>query len=126
MRNTNPTEPNENLLEKEAQKLYAKYKNEFENFLKAMGKEERGTKEAFVLLHAHAFDGKELTKEEKKEIEEQMKDVLKTVGLVGIAVMPGGTLVFILAKFLKFNKYIIPSAFLESPEGEQNKTISGK
>jgi hypothetical protein len=121
MNKTNAEEPNENLLEKEAHKLYGKYSEEFKNFLKAMEKEEKGTKEAFVLLHAHAFDGRELTKEEKKEIEREMEDVLKTVGLVGIAIMPGGSVVFILAKFLKFNKYILPSEFLASPDSGSDK-----
>ena len=118
MENISPEEHKENLMEKEAEKLYEKYREDFKNFLKGLETEGRGTKEAFVLLHAHAFDGKELTKEEKKEIEDQMKDLLKTTGLIGIAVMPGGTLIFILAKFLKFNKYIIPSAFLE-PKAEE-------
>jgi uncharacterized protein YbgA (DUF1722 family) len=113
MENITPEEHKENLLEKEAEKLYEKYREDFKNFLKGLETEGRGTKEAFVLLHAHAFDGRELTTEEKKEIENQLKDLLKTTGLVGIAIMPGGTLIFILAKFLKFNKYIIPSAFLE-------------
>ncbi|HTB30895.1 MAG TPA: hypothetical protein VK808_02655 [Bacteroidia bacterium] len=123
MENISTEEHKENLLEKEAEKLYEKYREEFKNFLKGLETEGRGTKEAFVLLHAHAIDGKELTKEEKKEIEDQMKDLLKTTGLVGIAIMPGGTLIFILAKFLKFNKYIIPSAFLEPNTGDGNKTI---
>lgn len=118
MENTSPEEHKENLLERETEKLYEKYREDFKEFLKGLETEERGTKEAFVLLHAHAFEGKELTKEEKKEIEDQMKDLLKTTGLVGIAIMPGGTLIFILAKFLKFNKYIIPSAFLE-PKAEE-------
>ena len=123
MENISPEEHKENLLEKEAEKLYEKYRENFKDFLKGLETEERGTKEAFVLLHAHAFEGKELTKEEKKEIEDQMKDLLKTTGLVGIAIMPGGTLVFILAKFLKFNKYIIPSAFLEPKVEAGDKTL---
>jgi hypothetical protein len=123
MQNINPEESNENLMEREAEKLYEKYREDFRNFLKGMETEERGTKEAFVLLHAHAFDGRELTKEEKKEIGDRMKDVLKTAGLVGIAVMPGGTLILILAKFLKFNKYIIPSVFLEPQAEDESKTI---
>ena len=113
MENINSEEHKENLVEREAEKLYEKYREDFKNFLKGLETEERGTKEAFVLLHAHAFEGKELTKEEKKEIENQMMDALKTAGLVGIAIMPGGTLIFILVKFLKLNKYVIPSAFLE-------------
>jgi len=123
MENISPEEHKENLMEKEAEKLYEKYREDFKNFLKGLETEERGTKEAFVLLHAHTFDGKELTPDQKKEIENQMKDVLKTAGLVGIAIMPGGTLIFILAKFLKFNKYILPSAFLEPTTGNENKKI---
>ena len=118
MENTSPDIHKENLMEREAEKLYEKYKEDFKNFLKGLETEEHGTKQAFLLLHAHAFEGKELTYEEKIEIENQLKDLLKTTGLVGIAILPGGTLIFILAKFLKFNKYIIPSAFMEPKAGE--------
>ena len=123
MENISPEEHKHNLLERDAEKLYEKYREDFKNFLKGLETEGRGTKEAFVLLRAHAFDGKELTHEEKIEIENQLKDLLKTTGLVGIAIMPGGTLIFILAKFLKFNKYIIPSAFLEPKAEDVNTTM---
>jgi hypothetical protein len=33
--------------------------------------------------------------------------------LVGIALVPGGSIFFILTKYLKLNKYVLPSSFQE-------------
>jgi hypothetical protein len=112
------TKADKELLEMEAHKLYGKYSESFKKLLKEMEMEKKETKVAFLLLHAHAFEGRELTHEEKEIIVTEMKDLLKTVGLVGITVMPGGTIVFILAKFLKLSNYILPSAFLEPEKGK--------
>ena len=54
-----------------------------------------------------------LTQEEKDKIGEQLKDVLKTTGLIGVALLPGGSVFFILTKYLKLNKYVLPSSFQE-------------
>lgn len=87
-------------------------KAKFNVFIENLGKEGKEDKVAFRLIVQATFEGKELTHEEKVQVEEQLKDSLKTVGLVALTVLPGGTLFFILANFLKLNKYIIPSAFL--------------
>jgi hypothetical protein len=54
-----------------------------------------------------------LTPKEKEQIGNQMKDVLKTIGIVGVTLLPGGSIFLILSKVLKINKYVLPSSFLE-------------
>jgi len=93
--------------------LLDKLKSNFNEFIINIEKEGQGTKIAFVLITQSTFHGKELTHEEKIQIGNQMKDILKTVDLVALTVLPGGTLFFILASFLKLNKYIVPSVFLK-------------
>lgn len=88
-------------------------KHKFSEFTENLGKEGKDTKVAFQLLVDSTFHGRELSHVEKEQIGNQMKDMLKTVDLVVLAVVPGGTLFFILANFLKLNKFIIPSAFLK-------------
>jgi hypothetical protein len=101
------------LLDSEVKVMYSKLKFNFKDFLSKLEEEGVETKQAFAMLVQATFEGKQLTHEEKEAIGNQMKDVLKTVGLVGMAALPGGSLFFILAKFLKLNKYIMPSSFLE-------------
>lgn len=90
-----------------------KLKDKSSEFIINIEKEGSDTKVAFVLIIDSTFHGKELSHEEKVQIGNQMKDMLKTLDLVALTVVPGGTLFFILANFLKLNKYIIPSAFLK-------------
>src|SRR6185312_2734637 len=84
----------------------------FHHFIANLKEEGREDKAAFQLLVDSTFHGKHLTHEEKVQIENQLKDSLKTVGLLALTVLPGGSLFFILSSFLKLNKYIIPAAFL--------------
>jgi hypothetical protein len=88
-------------------------KGKFHEFIVNIEVEGKGTKTAFILVVDSTFHGKELSHEEKVQIGNQLKDVLKTLDLVALTIVPGGTLFFILANFLKLNKYIIPSAFLK-------------
>lgn len=93
--------------------IYKKFKSSLKEFLSNIHQEKDETKNSFKLLIDSINNGTELTKEEKHQIGEQLKDILKTVGLVGIIILPGGTVFLILAKFFKFNKYILPSSFDE-------------
>lgn len=88
-------------------------KHKSSEFVANIQKEGKDTHVAFHLLVQHSVHGKELSHEEKLQIGNQMKDVLKTMDLIALTILPGGALFFILANFLKLNKYIIPSAFLE-------------
>ena len=97
-------------------------KSKFNKFVKAIKQESQETKEAFKLLILAATGKKTLTDAEQKQIGDQLKDVLKTIGLTAIAVMPGGFIAAILIKVLKAEKYITPSSFMEgymSPEQQK-------
>ena len=86
----------------------------FKDFVGKLELEDERTKVAFHLIVQSALHDKQLTHEEKLEVEEQLKDLLKTVDLVALTVLPGGTLVLVLATFLKLNRFIIPSVFLST------------
>jgi len=92
--------------------LLDKMKSEFHQFISNMDKEKDETKEAFKLIVQSAKGEKELTDAEKKQIGDQMKDVLKTVGLTAASVLPGGTIYFLIIKLLKLEKFTLPSSFL--------------
>jgi hypothetical protein len=87
-------------------------KSEFHQFISNMDKEKDETKEAFKLIAQSAKGEKDLTDAEKKQIGDQMKDVLKTVGLTAASVLPGGTIYFLIIKLLKLEKFTLPSSFL--------------
>jgi hypothetical protein len=92
-------------------------KSRFKKFIAAIKIESKETKEAFNLLVQAAAGKKTLTDSEKKQIGEQFKDVLKTIGLTAIAVLPGGIIAGILIKVLKMERYVTPSAFIKVEEG---------
>ena len=91
--------------------LYEKVKNSTKDFIEKIGQETDETKEAYRLLVDSIQNGTELTPEQKEQIGEQLKDVLKTLGIVGITLLPGGSIFLILTKILKLNKYVLPSSF---------------
>jgi hypothetical protein len=96
--------------------LLEKLKTNYVTFIVDIEKEDHDTQAAFHLMSQSTFHGKQLTPEEKAQIGNQMKDVLKTVDLIALTILPGGTVFFILAGVLHLNKYIIPSAFLKKAE----------
>jgi len=101
------------LLEKgKALGLALKMKTKFKDFLAKIKQEGEETKQAFVALANAVKDGKQLSPAEREQIGDQMKDVLKTLGFTAAAVLPGGTLYFILVKLLKLEKYTMPSSFI--------------
>ena len=87
------------------------FKDKAKDFLNHIHQEGSETKEAFILLKNSIESGVELTLEEKTKVGEQFKDVLKTIGVVGIALLPGGSIFFIISTYFKLNKYILPSSF---------------
>ena len=91
--------------------LTNKIKLKLEFFLKALKKENSKTKQAFSkIIHSSRGEIK-LSKEDKKEIGNQMKNVLKLAGLTTIALVPGGIIAAILIKIFKAEKYITPTSF---------------
>jgi hypothetical protein len=93
--------------------FYNKSKRDLKVFVGQIKQEKIETKVAFKLLITSIETGVPLTSEEKKIIGVQMKDVFKTIGIIGIAILPGGVVFFILTRLLKINKYILPSSFEE-------------
>jgi hypothetical protein len=103
-----PQQLSEALINDYIQKLKVRLKA----FLLSIKKEGQETKKAFALLLQAAAGKKTLTKQEKEQIGNQMKDSLKAVGLVAASILPGGTIYFILIRLLKLEKYTMPSSFL--------------
>lgn len=99
-----------------------KAKDKVKNFVNAMRTEKDETKQAMIMLLQH-INGEKLSAEEWQWIRSQMKDVVKLLGLTTVAIMPGGSLVALLAKALKMDKHILPSAF-QKPEDEKEITES--
>ena len=95
---------------------YDSLKEKMKDFLEKIGQEKDETKEAFSILIDSINNGKKLTDEEKEKVGEQLKDVLKTLGLVGASILPGGFIYFLVAKVFKLNKYVLPSSFNEEKE----------
>ena len=90
----------------------SKMKSKFKQFIANISQETDETKEAFKLIAQSAKGEKDLTDAEKKQVGDQMKDVLKTVGLAAASVLPGGTVYFLIIKLLKLEKFTLPSAFM--------------
>ena len=94
-------------------------KTKFQKFIAAIKQEGQETKEAVGLL-IHAAQGKiELTNKDKEYIGNQLKDILKTIGLVGIATLPGGLIAGALIKLFKAEHLVTPSSFVNEV-GEAN------
>ncbi len=104
--------PGQPLQEIDLSAIVKKMSSRFQAFLRSIAAEGRETKEAFVKLAQAAQGKKTLTDAEKEEIGNQMKDVLKTAGIIAASVLPGGTIYFILIRLLRLEKYTIPNNFL--------------
>lgn len=96
------------LLEKNHIKDFSK---KAKDFVKALGREGKETKEILKILYRHIFGNEKMTDAEREQVGEQLKDVLKTLGLTTIAVMPGGVIVALIVKALKLQKHVFPSNF---------------
>jgi hypothetical protein len=94
-------------------------KTKIKDFISAIKQEGQETKEAFKLILQSAKGEIELSDEQKEQIGNQLKDVLKTVGLTAIATLPGGFIVGALLKIFKQTHLVTPSAFVNEV-GEAN------
>lgn len=91
--------------------FYDSLSEKFKEFLHHLDQEKEETKQAFEILKDSVVNNKQLTAEEKHQVGNQLKDVFKTLGLVTLASLPGGSLFFVVFNFLKLNRYVLPSAF---------------
>jgi hypothetical protein len=94
-------------------------KDKIQKFISAIKQEGQETKEAVSLLIKSAKGDIELSDEQKEQIGNQLKDVLKTIGLIGIATLPGGFIAGALIKIFKAESLVTPSAFVNEV-GEAN------
>jgi hypothetical protein len=94
-------------------------KTKLSKFISAVKQEGKETKEAVSLLIKSAKGDIELSDEQKEQIGNQLKDVLKLIGLTAIAALPGGFIAGALIKLFKAEALITPSAFVNEV-GEAN------
>lgn len=104
-------------------KFVEKMKSKYDEFAIALKSQGREARIAYDLIGKAAKgqlvgeDGKKrsLNEEEIKLIKEQSADALRLLGLTSIALLPGGTLVFVLLKAFKQEDMITPSSFKKKP-----------
>ena len=94
-------------------------KSKIKDFISAIKQESKETRNAFKLIIQSAKGDIKLTDEQKEQIGNQLKDVLKTIGLTAIAVLPGGVIVAALLKIFKQSHLVTPSSFVNEV-GEAN------
>ena len=94
-------------------------KSKIKDFTSAIKQESKETRNAFKLIIQSAKGDIKLTDEQKEQIGNQLKDVLKTIGLTAIAVLPGGVIVAALLKIFKQSHLVTPSSFVNEV-GEAN------
>jgi hypothetical protein len=87
-------------------------KSKFKTFISAVKQENKETKEAVGLLIKAAKGDIKLSDSDKEQIGDQLKDVLKLVGLTAIATMPGGFIAAALIKLFKAEHLVTPSSML--------------
>jgi hypothetical protein len=87
-------------------------KSKFSNFVQAVKQEGKETKQALSLLIKAAKGETELSDDDKNYIGEQLKDVLKLVGLTAIATLPGGFIAGALLKVFKAEFLVTPSSMV--------------
>lgn len=99
------------IIENKVNNFVQQLRGRFKLLIQSITKEGRQTKEAFYLIGQAALGKKKLTSKEKEKVGNQMKEVLKSVGLIAATVLPGGVIYFILVRLLRLEAYIIPNSF---------------
>jgi len=83
------------------------------SFFGSINNEIKETKESIGIIRASFIRGQKLTDQEKDSVYQQGIDVLKTLIVLIIFMIPGGSLILILTGVLKLNKYLLPSSFIK-------------
>ena len=94
--------------------------------LLAIKQEGKETRDAFKLVLQATKGEIQLTDEQKKQIGDQLKDVLRTIGLVSIAALPGGFIVGALIKIFKAERLVFPSSLMNEVGEASAKVYSYK
>ncbi len=90
---------------------FDKLKNEVNLFLEALKKEGIETKSMSKLVTTCLIERRKLTEDEGKKFAKQLKNLVKTLGLTTIILMPGGSIFFILIHYLKLRDYFLSDSF---------------
>ena len=90
---------------------FDKIKNEVNLFLEALKQEGIETKSMSKLVTTCVIERRKLTDEEGKKFAKQLKNLVKTLGLTTIILMPGGSIFFILIHYLKLRDYFLSDSF---------------
>ena len=88
-------------------------KKSYQDFMKRLRQEGKETKEAWNLVVKSTKDGKELSDKEKQKVWTQLKDIFKSIGLGAVSAVPGSVGIFMLIKFFKLEKHLLPSSFID-------------
>lgn len=100
-------------------------KGKFNAFMEKLKQEGRETKDAFRKIADAVKNNTKPSKEERKQIGDQLKDVLKLAGFTAATVLPGGVIYLLLARMPLLKKTMTPSAFrgIESPISENTRKL---
>jgi hypothetical protein len=112
MKKDNFKTPNPKLVFEKEEAVINKLKSKIKTLANAVKQESKETKQAFSLLIKASKGDIKLTDLQHQFIKEQMTDLLKSLGLVALAILPAGSLVALLLKALKLSSYVTPSAFI--------------
>lgn len=88
-----------------------KIKKDVNLFLEALKKEGIETKSMSNLLTTCVIERRALTRAEGKKFANQLINLVKTLGLATIILMPGGSIFFILIHYLKLRDYFLSDNF---------------
>ena len=93
--------------------LSVKIIEKLNSFFGSINNEIKETKESIGIIRTSFIRGQKLTDQEKDSVYQQGIDVLKTLIVLIIFMIPGGSLILILTGVLKLNKYLLPSSFIK-------------
>lgn len=80
-------------------------------FTRALNNEWIETVKVLTLVNTSFLNNTKLSLVEKKNVANQLKNMLKTVLIFMIFILPGGTAIIFLVYFFNISKYIIPNSF---------------
>ena len=93
----------------------------FTKFIDALKNERVEVVDAYKKLINSVKEGKKLSYQEKKEIGDKLKDVLRLSGFIFATLLPGGFIYLVLAKTTKLKKHLIPKSFWDNRNSGLNE-----
>jgi hypothetical protein len=87
-------------------------KSKFNNFINGLKQEGQETKEAFIKIINAVRSGEKLSKEERTEVGNQLKDTLKLAGFTAASILPGGVIYLLLTRIPALKTSLTPSSFI--------------